>query len=53
MGRIDKESDDAILSGDTDVAGATTTDGQPLKLNPGRSWIGYASANNGGKVVEK
>lgn len=31
----------------------TTTDGQPLKLNPGRSWIGYASANNGGKVVEK
>ena len=28
-------------------------DGQPLKLNPGRSWIGYASANNGGKVVEK
>ena len=29
MGRIDKESDDAILSGDTDVAGATTTDGQP------------------------
>ena len=29
MGRIDKESDDAILSGDTDVTGATTTDGQP------------------------
>lgn len=28
MGQIDKESDDAILSGDTDVAGAVTTDGQ-------------------------
>lgn len=31
----------------------TTTDGKAVKLNPGRSWIGYASANNGGKVVEK
>ena len=29
VGQLDKESDDAILSGDTDVAGATTTDGQP------------------------
>ena len=28
MGRIDKESDDAILSGDTDLDGAVTTDGQ-------------------------
>ena len=28
MGRIDKESDDAILSGDTDLSGAVTTDGQ-------------------------
>ena len=28
MGRIDKESDDAILSGDTDLNGAVTTDGQ-------------------------
>ena len=28
VGQIDKESDDAILSGDTDVQGATTTDGQ-------------------------
>ena len=28
VGQLDKESDDAILSGDTDVAGATTTDGQ-------------------------
>ena len=28
MGRIDKESDDAILSGDTDLEGAVTTDGQ-------------------------
>ena len=30
VGQLDKESDDAILSGDTDVAGATTTDGQPV-----------------------
>ena len=28
MGRIDKESDDAILNGDTDLDGAVTTDGQ-------------------------
>ena len=28
MGRIDKESDDAILSGETDLSGAVTTDGQ-------------------------
>ncbi len=28
VGQLDKESDDAILSGDTDVQGATTTDGQ-------------------------
>ena len=28
MGRIDKESDDAILSGETDLEGAVTTDGQ-------------------------
>ena len=28
MGRIDKESDDAILNGDTDLEGAVTTDGQ-------------------------
>ena len=28
VGQLDKESDDAILSGETDVAGATTTDGQ-------------------------
>ena len=28
MGRIDKESDDAILSDDTDLSGAVTTDGQ-------------------------
>ena len=28
VGQLDKESDDAILSGDTDVAGAITTDGQ-------------------------
>ena len=28
VGQLDKESDDAILGGDTDVAGATTTDGQ-------------------------
>ena len=28
VGQLDKESDDAILSGDTDVAGATPTDGQ-------------------------
>ena len=28
VGQLDKESDDAILNGDTDVAGATTTDGQ-------------------------
>lgn len=28
VGMIDKESDDAILSGDTDVQGAVTTDGQ-------------------------
>ena len=28
VGQLDKESDDALLSGDTDVAGATTTDGQ-------------------------
>lgn len=28
MGRIDKESDDAILNGDTDLSGAVTTDGQ-------------------------
>ena len=28
VGQLDKESDDAILSGDTDVEGATTTDGQ-------------------------
>ena len=27
VGQLDKESDDAILSGDTDVQGATTTDG--------------------------
>ena len=26
---LDKESDDAILEGDTDVQGAVTTDGQP------------------------
>lgn len=26
----------------------TGADGQELKLNPGRSWIGLASANNGG-----
>ena len=30
VGQLDKESDDAILSGDTDVAGATTTDGQAV-----------------------
>ncbi len=42
MGRIDKESDDAILSGDTDLSGAVTTDGQaapapmPCKLKPDR-----------------
>lgn len=29
MGQLDKESDDAILEGDTDVQGAVTTDGQP------------------------
>ena len=29
VGQLDKESDDAILGGNTDVAGATTTDGQP------------------------
>ena len=29
VGQLDKQSDDAILSGNTDVAGATTTDGQP------------------------
>ena len=29
VGQLDKESDDAILSGNTDLAGATTTDGQP------------------------
>ena len=28
MGRIDKESDDAILNGETDLDGAVTTDGQ-------------------------
>ena len=28
MGRLDKEADDAIISGDTDVSGAVTTDGQ-------------------------
>ena len=28
VGQLDKESDDAILSGETDVASATTTDGQ-------------------------
>ena len=28
VGQLDKESNDAILSGDTDVQGATTTDGQ-------------------------
>ena len=28
MGRIDKESDDAILEGNTDLSGAVTTDGQ-------------------------
>ena len=28
VGQLDKESDDAILGGETDVAGATTTDGQ-------------------------
>ena len=28
MGRIDKESDDAILAGNTDLSGAVTTDGQ-------------------------
>ena len=28
VGQLDKQSDDAILSGETDVAGATTTDGQ-------------------------
>lgn len=27
-------------------------DGQTLKLNPGKSWIGYASSNNGGKVSQ-
>ena len=41
MGRIDKESDDAILSGDTDLDGAVTTDGQAagsanLKLTEGK-----------------
>ena len=30
VGQLDKQSDDAILSGDTDVAGATTTDGQAV-----------------------
>lgn len=30
----------------------TDANGDPIKLNVGRSWIGYASANNGGKVVE-
>ncbi len=29
VGQLDKESDDAILEGDTDVQGAVTTDGQP------------------------
>ncbi len=29
VGQLDKESDDAILEGNTDVVGATTTDGQP------------------------
>ena len=29
VGELDKESDDAILEGDTDVQGAVTTDGQP------------------------
>ena len=29
VGQLDKESDDAILQGDTDVQGAVTTDGQP------------------------
>ena len=29
VGQLDKESDDAILEGDTDVEGAVTTDGQP------------------------
>ena len=29
VGQLDKESDDAIISGNTDLAGATTTDGQP------------------------
>ena len=28
MGRIDKESDDAILNGETDLSGAVTNDGQ-------------------------
>ena len=28
VGQLDKESDDAILGGDTDVQGAVTTDGQ-------------------------
>ena len=28
VGQLDKESDDAILSGDTDLSGAVTTDGQ-------------------------
>ena len=30
VGQLDKQSDDAILSGETDVAGATTTDGQAV-----------------------
>ncbi len=29
VGQLDRESDDAILEGDTDVPGAVTTDGQP------------------------
>jgi anionic cell wall polymer biosynthesis LytR-Cps2A-Psr (LCP) family protein len=29
IGQLDKESDDAILAGNTDVVGATTTDGEP------------------------
>ena len=28
-----------------------TTDGKPIKLNPGKTWIGWASANNGGWVT--
>lgn len=31
----------------------TTADGSELKLNPGRSWIGLSSANNGGTTEVK